>query len=119
MLNFGHTIGHGIEAAAGYGRLLHGEAISLGLVAACRLSVAKAGMDASEAERVTELLRRFQLPVTLPEGVPVEAIMAALRRDKKFEEGKIRFVLCRRLGEAFVSSDVTEVDVRGAVEGLR
>jgi 3-dehydroquinate synthase len=118
LLNFGHTIGHGIEAAAGYGRLLHGEAISLGLVAACRISVKKAGLDQAEADRVTELLKQFKLPVSLPSGIPIEAILSALKSDKKFEEGKIRFVLCPRLGEAFVSKDVTESDVREAVEAL-
>lgn len=118
LLNFGHTIGHGIEAAAGYGKLLHGEAISLGLVAACGLSVKKAGLEQVEADRVTELLEQFKLPVRLPEGIAMDAIMAALKSDKKFEEGKIRFVLCPRLGEAFVSKDVTEGDVREAVEGL-
>jgi 3-dehydroquinate synthase len=118
LLNFGHTIGHGIEAAAGYGRLLHGEAISLGLVAACRLSVEKAGLDPKEAGWVVELLEQYQLPVRLPEGIATEAIMEALMADKKFEEGKIRFVLCPRLGKAFVSEGVTVEDVRGAVEGL-
>jgi 3-dehydroquinate synthetase len=118
LLNFGHTIGHAIEAAAGYGRLLHGEAISLGLVAACRISVERAGLDPAEAGRITGLLERFQLPVRLPEGISTERIMAALKADKKFEEGAIRFVLCPRLGEAFVSTEVTEGDIRGAVEGL-
>lgn len=118
LLNFGHTIGHGIEAAAGYGRLLHGEAISLGLVAACRISVAKAGLDPADARRVTELLEQYHLPVRLPEGIAPEAILAALKADKKFEEGSIRFVLCPRLGEAFVSNEVTMEDITGAVEGL-
>jgi len=118
LLNFGHTIGHGIEAAAGYGRLLHGEAISLGLVAACRISVAKAGLDPAEAERIKALLELYQLPVRLPEGIPAEAIMAALKADKKFEEGAIRFVLCPRLGEAFVSKDVTMRDIEAAVADL-
>ncbi|MGA3169673.1 MAG: 3-dehydroquinate synthase [Chthoniobacteraceae bacterium] len=119
LLNFGHTIGHAIEAAAGYGRLLHGEAISLGLVAACRLSVAKAGLDPAEAERVIALLEQFHLPVRLPEGIGDEAILCALKADKKFEEGAIRFVLCPRLGEAFVSKDVTLEEVTGAIAGLR
>jgi 3-dehydroquinate synthase len=118
LLNFGHTIGHGIEAAAGYGKLLHGEAISLGLVAACRISVAKAGLDPAEAGRVTELLEQFHLPVRLPDGIPADAILAALRADKKFEEGAIRFVLCPRLGEAFVSKDVTLADIREAVAAI-
>jgi len=118
LLNFGHTIGHGIEAAAGYGKLLHGEAISLGLVAACRLSIAKAGLDPAEARLVTALLEQYHLPVRLPEGIAAEAILAALKADKKFEEGAIRFVLCPRLGEAFVSKDVTPDDVRQAVAEL-
>ena len=118
LLNFGHTIGHGIEAAAGYGRLLHGEAISLGLVAACRLSVEKAGMQEQEAERVIALLKKFRLPVDMPEGIAVHAVMEALKGDKKFEEGAIRYVLCRKLGEAFVSKDVTEGDILKTVEGL-
>ena len=100
LLNFGHTIGHGIEAAAGYGRLLHGEAISLGLVAACRISVAKAGLDPAEARRVATLLDQYHLPIRLPEGIPADAILAALKADKKFEEGAIRFVLCPRLGRS-------------------
>ena len=119
LLNFGHTIGHAIEAAAGYGKLLHGEAISLGLVAACGLSVEKAGLDPAEAGRVTRLLEQFKLPVKLPQGVPLDGILAALKADKKFEEGAIRFVLCPRLGEEFVSKDVTMRDVTKAVEGLR
>lgn len=118
LLNFGHTIGHGIEAAAGYGKLLHGEAISLGLVAACRLSVAKAGLAPADAERLTTLLEQFHLPVRLPKDIPANAILAALKSDKKFEEGTIRFVLSPRLGEAFVSRDVTMSDLEEAVAAL-
>jgi len=118
LLNFGHTIGHGIEAAAGYGKLLHGEAISLGLVAACRISVAKAALSQAEADQITRLLRQYHLPTQLPGGIPAEAILASLKADKKFEEGAIRFVLCPRLGEAFVSKDVTIEDITRAVERL-
>jgi len=118
LLNFGHTIGHGIEAAAGYGRLLHGEAISLGLVAACRISMARAGLAAAEAHRVTELLEQYHLPTKLPKDIPIEAILAALKADKKFEEGAIRFVLCPRLGEAYVSKDVTLADISEAVVAM-
>ena len=119
LLNFGHTLGHAIENAAGYGRFLHGEAISLGLVAACRLSVEKSGLSESEANRVLGALRHFDLPVTLPSDIATDDILAATRTDKKFERGGIRFVLLRRLGEAFVTSDVTESDLRRITEGLR
>ena len=119
LLNFGHTVGHAIENAAGYGRFLHGEAISLGLVAACRLSVRKAGLAPEDCQLLLDTLARFQLPLRLPEDISTESLMSALRTDKKFAQGQVRFVLCPRLGEAFVSSDVTLEDIREAVEGLR
>ena len=119
LLNFGHTVGHGIENAAGYGRFLHGEAISLGLVAACRLSMLKAGLAPQESQLLLDALARFQLPLRLPEDISTESLMAALRTDKKFAQGQVRFVLCPRLGEAFVSQEVTLEEIRGVVEGLR
>lgn len=106
LLNFGHTIGHGIENAAGYGEMLHGEAISLGLVAAARLSVAYSSLKQEEADRLIAALRQFDLPTTLPRHLSRAAILEALGRDKKFEEGKVRFVLTPRIGDAYVSSDV-------------
>jgi len=78
----------------------------------------KAGLEAAEARRVTELLEQYRLPVRLPEGIPTEAIVAALKADKKFEEGAIRFVLCPRLGEAFVSKDVTLEDIEEAIGAM-
>lgn len=119
LLNFGHTIGHGIENAAGYGRLLHGEAISLGLVAALGLSVEKSGLPAEQSRRVLEALERHGLPMRLPGDISTDSILAAMRKDKKFHAGAIRFVLLRGLGDAFVSGDVTESDIVRAIEALR
>ena len=119
LLNFGHTIGHGIEAAAGYGRFLHGEAISLGLVAACRLSVQKAGLPSGDAALLISMLARYRLPLQLPADISTDNILQALRKDKKFHAGAVRFVLLRALGEAFVSSEITEKDIVNAIEGLR
>ncbi len=119
LLNFGHTIGHAIENTAGYGRYLHGEAISLGLVAALALSVEKAGLDPAEAARAVALLKAFKLPVTLPSDLPTASLMAALRLDKKFDAGAIRFVLTEKFGSAFLSHDVTEADLQAAIERLR
>jgi 3-dehydroquinate synthase len=119
LLNFGHTVGHGIEQAAGYGEFLHGEAVSIGLCAALRLSVEKAGLPEAEAARVVAALEAFQLPTRIPAGLTTDAIMAALLRDKKFESGQVRFVLLERLGSAFVSGAVTLDDVRATVESLR
>jgi len=119
LLNFGHTIGHGIEAAAGYGRYLHGEAISLGLVAATRLSVEKAGLPSQDAQKIFSALRRYNLPMALPPDIATADILAALQKDKKFAGRTIRFVLLRALGDAFVSDNVHESDILRAIEDLR
>lgn len=119
LLNFGHTIGHGIEAAAGYGELLHGEAISLGLIAAARLSRRHSGLDETSCQQILALLEKFHLPTTLPDTITDEAILGYLARDKKFEEGQIRFVLLRALGQAFVSEAITLDAIKDAVKDLR
>jgi len=118
LLNFGHTLGHAIEAAAGYGGMLHGEAIALGLRAALYLSTRLSGLSESEAARVLDLLRLYQLPLVLEKTFPPEEILRITRMDKKFESGKIRFVLLKQLGEAFVSSEVTEAHLLKALEEL-
>lgn len=119
LLNFGHTIGHGIEAAGGYGRFLHGEAISLGLVAAVRLSTQHSTLPEAEGQRIIAALESYELPTQLPADISTETVLAALARDKKFEAGEIRFVLLDQLGSAFVSSDLSHEDLASAIEALR
>lgn len=119
LLNFGHTIGHAIEAAAGYGQLLHGEAISLGLIAATRLSVQLAGLPNADAQILDRFLAAFRLPQRLPKDITTQAVLGYLARDKKFREGKIHFVLLRRFGEAYLSSEVTLPMIEAAIEALR
>ena len=119
LLNFGHTIGHAIENVAGYGEFLHGEAVSLGLCAALEISTRKYGLPANEAVKVRGKLAAYGLPLRLPGNLGTDALLAAAMRDKKFSAGKIRFVVVPRLGEAFVADDVTEYDLREAIEKLR
>lgn len=119
LLNFGHTIGHGIEASAGYGELLHGEAISLGIRAALRLSEQFAGLSPHDSTALLTLLAAFRLPLVLPESIRTETIMEKLGRDKKFDQGAVRFVLLRGLGDAFVSNEVTREAMVDAIEALR
>ena len=119
LLNFGHTIGHAIENAAGYGRYLHGEAVSLGISAALDLSVEKAGLPLDQAKKVRAALSAFDLPLQLPQDVSSEALMNAVRTDKKFDAGSVRFVLTRSLGSAFVSKEITEDDVRRVIRNLK
>lgn len=119
LLNFGHTLGHAIEAAAGYGHLLHGEAISLGLRAAAWLSSQISDLTAEDHERIVALLKLFDLPTRLPDSFDTEEIMRIARTDKKFENGKIRFVLLRKPGDAYVSKDVLEGHLKQALDELR
>lgn len=119
LLNFGHTIGHGIEASVPYGEMLHGEAISLGIRAALFLSEKLNHFPAAESQRILNLLEQFQLPLILPESIPTDTIMAKLSRDKKFIDGNINFVLLTQPGNAEVSTQVTFEDIREAIEHLR
>ena len=111
-LNLGHTVGHAIEAATGYARYRHGEAVGLGLLAALRLS----GADGLR-EQARALLAARGLPVTL-EGVGAEPVLEALARDKKRLREAIPFVLVREPGDVFVEDDVPSDDVRAAVTEL-
>lgn len=114
-LNLGHTVGHAIETVTGYGRYRHGEAVGLGLLAALRLS----GADPLRAQ-VRELLGRRGLPVTLGGGeVDVDEILAATARDKKrLGAGGVPFVLLSAPGEPRVGCEVSEGELRAAVQEL-
>ena len=118
LLNFGHTVGHAIERAGDYRKFLHGEAVSLGIVAACAISVKKAGLPPEQRDAIVDLLRRFDLPTRLPKNLPREKIFDTLKFDKKFESGKIRFVVTPRIGAAYLTNDVTLKDIREAVDQL-
>jgi len=119
LLNFGHTIGHGIEAAAGYGQYLHGEAISLGIRAAAWLSMKKAGLPAADYRKICGTLERYELPLVLPHSIDHRPIIEALFQDKKFTKDGIRFVLSRAIGSAYVSKEITLEAIEAAIETLR
>ena len=119
LLNFGHTIGHAIEAAVPYGTYLHGEAISLGIRAALKLSEDYAGLTIEESERVLDILETFRLPLLLTEDIETDAILEKLDRDKKFFRGKRTFVLLDRIGNAITNDEVPPEAVRAAIEYLR
>jgi 3-dehydroquinate synthase len=118
LLNFGHTIGHAIERAGDYQTFLHGEAISLGIVAASAVSVKRAGLPQEQRDAIVDLLHTFELPTRLPANFPRKKIFEALKFDKKFERGEIRFVVTSKIGTARLSSDVTTDVIREAVDTL-
>ena len=103
ILNFGHTFGHAIEHCQGYGEMLHGEAVAAGMVMAAELS----GIDASEITRLRNLIERTGLPVA-PPPIASDELLAAMGRDKKVKHKEMHFVLLRKLGEAFVTSEYDE-----------
>jgi 3-dehydroquinate synthase len=99
ILNFGHTIGHAIENISGYGTYLHGEAISIGQVAAARLSAELAGLPVEEADRIEKLFVRAGLPVSIGLTVPArKRLLEAMKLDKKVSGGQVKFVLARSIG---------------------
>jgi 3-dehydroquinate synthase len=104
ILNFGHTLGHGLEQASRF-RLPHGRAVAWGMLAALTLSEQLAGLDHAEAEWGSKLIRDFGLCRALPK-LDSEAVMSALRLDKKRQETGVPFVLLPRLGEAVIAADV-------------
>ena len=111
LLNFGHTFGHAIESAAGYGNWLHGEAVAAGMVLAARLSARLGRMDPGEADRLEALLARFGLPVA-PPVYAVDTWLEYMGRDKKNEGGRITLILLDRLGAAAVVKDTPERALR-------
>jgi len=118
VLNFGHTIGHAIERAGDYKTFLHGEAVGLGMVAACGVSMKKAGLPEKQRDAIVDLLQKFEVPTKLPPNFPRQKIFDALKFDKKFERDEIRFVVASQIGSAKLSRDVAMDDIRTAVERL-
>jgi len=113
VLNFGHTVGHAIEAATGYQQLLHGEAVAIGMVAAARISERLGICDAGTGARIENLLERAGLPTRLPDGVAPDALARAMQSDKKSAGGRIRFVGVADIGRTeFVDLSVQDIVAR-------
>ncbi|MFP6901759.1 MAG: 3-dehydroquinate synthase [Opitutales bacterium] len=118
LLNLGHTFAHAIENMAGYGDYLHGEAVSVGLVAATHLSERLGSLDSGSAERVGKALQRYDLPTCLRRPLPLDGLLAAMRRDKKVRGGKVRFVVMEGLGHAVTKEGVPTELVTDAWMGV-
>ncbi len=116
LLNFGHTFGHAVETEQGYGGLLHGEAISVGMVLAARLSADLGRAPWSDTARLAALLERLGLPVELPAGLSGEALLARMRLDKKAVSGAVRLILWSGLGQADVVNGVADADILPLLE---
>jgi shikimate kinase / 3-dehydroquinate synthase len=114
FLNYGHTIGHALEAVAGYGTWLHGEAVAVGMAAAARVGERLGVTPPDVVRRQDALLARFELPLRCP-GVPVEALLQATLWDKKVRGGAVRWIVPTAIGTAKVVRDVPDDIVRAAL----
>lgn len=111
LLNFGHTFGHAFEAVAGYGDILHGEAIAIGMRLAADLSTRLGMAPAADAQRLDALLQRCGLSTALPK-LDVDAVLAAMRLDKKNVSGRVRLILWRGIGHAEITDGIDEHTIR-------
>ena len=119
LLNFGHTFGHAIETAQGYGGLNHGEAVAVGMVLAARLSERLGLAPAAHGDRLRALLQRFGLPVALPPGPDPARLLELMRLDKKARAGGLRFIGWEATGRARMLADVPEQAVLAVLTAAR
>ena len=103
LLNLGHTFGHGIENAFGYGNYLHGEAVSIGMVMAAKLSKDEGNLSHEETLRVESILSKADLPISINKTIDSETLITAMSLDKKSIDGKIRLVLLKSLGDSYLT----------------
>ena len=115
LLNFGHTFGHAIESTSGYGRWLHGEAVAAGMVMAAHMSHESGLLSAADLKRIVRLIERLGLP-TYVEQVPPQSLLEHMRIDKKVLDGRIRLILLRAIGQAFVTAEYDESRLLHTVE---
>ena len=124
VLNFGHTVGHALEARSGYA-LLHGEAVAIGMAVEAALAEAAGVASPGTRRRILDLLERFDLPTAVPETVAGEDLIEAMRADKKVRAGELRFALPADVGRMAHGADgawtveISPADVRSAIEACR
>ena len=117
ILNLGHTFGHAIEAAQGYGQWLHGEAVATGMLLAMELSTRRGWLPPDEVEQLRALMRDMHLPVAPPDDMSAADFLTYMARDKKVVDGRLRLILLRAIGEACIVDDVTELELTALLGG--
>jgi 3-dehydroquinate synthase len=115
ILNFGHTLGHALEAAGGYRRYNHGEAVAIGILLACALSRRLLLLDSSSCIRVEDLIKAVGLPVRI-KNIPLNKIISAHYRDKKFIGARNRFVLLGGIGRAVVKQNIPLAAIKAVLK---
>ena len=117
ILNYGHTIGHALEAVSRYGKYLHGEAISIGQVAAAKISRDVLGLGQAEVDRIEALFAQANLPTSVRLAKPQLAkVFAAMKLDKKVSGGEVKFVLAQKIGQVKFGIDVPNAIINAALK---
>ena len=119
LLNFGHTIGHALEAVTDYKKYTHGEAIAIGMAAAAELSYRVSGLDREEVDYLKKLLSDYGLPLSCQHGENLDEVYERLFFDKKVQNDSLRWILLKELGEAYIDDRVDNKIVREVLEGIR
>ncbi|PIE39414.1 MAG: 3-dehydroquinate synthase [Gammaproteobacteria bacterium] len=115
-LNLGHTFGHAIETAQGYGSWLHGEAVAAGMVLALRLSKMRGQISEAEVDGLVRWLERAELPIAPPAQMGAERFLELMALDKKVLDGTLRFIILKAIGEAEIVSDVTTAEITALIQ---
>ena len=118
ILNFGHTFGHAIETWLGYEHWLHGEAVAAGMVMAANWSTAMNLLDSDSSARIESLIARAGLPIRPPEGMKSEDFLDLMKHDKKVQDGRIRFILLEDVGQAVITDDYNDADLKSLLDSL-
>ena len=118
LLNLGHTFGHGIENAFGYGNYLHGEAVSIGMVMAAKLSMDEGHLSNEDAIRVESILSKANLPIAIKKSIGSETLIEAMSLDKKSIDGKIRLVLLKALGDSYLTDSYSKENFNKVVNNF-
>jgi len=116
ILNYGHTFGHAIEAALGYGKWLHGEAVGTGMLLAADLSARMGLLQADDVQRIENIIDSAQLPTRAPAHMDYASFMRYMSVDKKVEAGNIRLVLLQALGRAIITADYDPLLLKTTIE---
>ncbi|MBF0193906.1 MAG: 3-dehydroquinate synthase [Magnetococcales bacterium] len=115
LLNLGHTFGHAIETLAGYGNILHGEGVAIGMIMAAQLAQIRGLCDQQTVERIKQLIKNANLPVSAPNHFSPDDYLKAMGRDKKVSAGKIRVILNGKIGQAKIYSDIPHSQIKQAI----
>ena len=117
ILNYGHTFGHPLESLTGYGQILHGEAVSIGMIQAARLAARLGRVDEAFVRRQEDLLTKLQLPTEMPKGLGATEILEAMQHDKKVSHGRLRLILPMEMGKVEMIGEIDEADILAAITG--